>query len=122
MYGAFNLKIKENPRIVGALPDLMLKKWREIEERGGTPVLKKRRYWGVEDEGPGEPLPFMEAPSMAPDDAPALAGPAARSLRSVSRVAKGSPADFCFTCSIQPARQTRLLLMSVRIKFHKACL
>ena len=70
MYGAFNLKIKENPRIVGALPDLMLKKWREIEERGGTPVLKKRRYWGVEDEGPGEPLPFMEAPSMAPDDAP----------------------------------------------------
>jgi hypothetical protein len=62
VYGAFNLKIKENPRIVGALPDLMLKKWREIEERGGTPTLKKRRYWGVEDLGPAEPLPEMKPP------------------------------------------------------------
>jgi hypothetical protein len=62
VYGAFNLKIKENPRIVGALPDLMLKKWREIEERGGTPILKKRRYWGVEDTGPADPLPEMEPP------------------------------------------------------------
>ena len=47
VYGAFNLKIKESPRIVDALPTPLLKKWREIEELGGTPVLKKRRYWGV---------------------------------------------------------------------------
>src|SRR5262249_7054627 len=47
---------------VGALPDVMLKKWREIEERGGTPPLEKRRYWGGEDSGPAGPLPERKTP------------------------------------------------------------
>ena len=66
VYGAFNLKIKESPRIVDALPTPLLKKWREIEGLGGTPVLKKRRYWGVEDSGPADPLPEMKALPIAP--------------------------------------------------------
>ena len=39
----------------------MLKKWRAIEDVGGSPHFQKRRVWGVEDEGPAEPLPEMEA-------------------------------------------------------------
>ena len=61
MYGAFNLKIKENPRIVGALPDLMLKKWREIEERGGTPTLEEAALLGRGGFRPGRAASRDEA-------------------------------------------------------------
>jgi hypothetical protein len=29
----------------------MLQKWRKIEKLGGTPHFRKRKHWGVEDEG-----------------------------------------------------------------------
>ena len=45
----------------------MLKKWRAIEQSGGTPRFQKRRFWGVEDEGPAEPIPDMEPPPAAPE-------------------------------------------------------
>jgi hypothetical protein len=37
--------------------DWMLTKWRDIEARGGTPFIRKRRFWGVEDKGPADPIP-----------------------------------------------------------------
>ena len=48
-------------------PNSMLKKWRAIEQSGGTPCFQKRRYWGVEDEGPADPLPVMEATLEEPE-------------------------------------------------------
>jgi hypothetical protein len=59
----------ESPRLIETLPEPLLKKWREIEDRGGSPKLQKRRYWGVEDDGPAKPLPEMEPtplPTMEP--------------------------------------------------------
>src|SRR3984885_316942 len=61
VYGYIAKYHAEQPRIVETLPNLMLKKWRAIEAAGGIPHLQKRRFWGVEDEGPAEPLPEMEA-------------------------------------------------------------
>src|SRR5262249_4563458 len=40
-------------------------KWRKIEKLGGAPAFRKRRFWGVEDTGPAEPLPIMESPPSA---------------------------------------------------------
>ena len=54
-YGFIKKECGNQPRIIDTLPDWMLKKWREIEERGGTPFLRKRKHWGVEDRGPAEP-------------------------------------------------------------------
>jgi hypothetical protein len=62
VYGAFKIKVNECPRIVDTLPKRFLKKWREIEERGGSPHLVKRKFWGVEDSGPAEPPPDMDPP------------------------------------------------------------
>jgi hypothetical protein len=42
----------------------MLQKWRKIEKLGGTPHFRKRKHWGVEDEGPAEPIPDVEAPPV----------------------------------------------------------
>jgi AAA domain len=61
VYGYIAKYHGELPRIVETLPNQMLKKWRAIEAAGGTPHFQKRRFWGVEDEGPAEPLPEMEA-------------------------------------------------------------
>jgi hypothetical protein len=63
VYGYISKYHKEQPRIIETLPTPMLEKWREIETAGGTPCFKKRRYWGVEDEGPAAPLPEMQPPS-----------------------------------------------------------
>jgi AAA domain/Bifunctional DNA primase/polymerase, N-terminal len=67
VYGYVAKYHKDEPRIIETLPDWMLKKWREIEVRGGTPILQKRRFWGVEDSGPAEPIPDMEPPPAAPE-------------------------------------------------------
>ena len=65
VYGYIKKYYKEQPRIVETLPAGMLEKWRAIERGGGTPNFQKRRYWGVEDEGPAEPLPEMDSHSPA---------------------------------------------------------
>jgi hypothetical protein len=62
VYGYVKKYHREQPRIIEMLPNSMLEKWRAIEVAGGTPCFQKRRYWGVEDEGPAEPLPEMEPP------------------------------------------------------------
>jgi hypothetical protein len=62
VYGYIAKYHKDAPRIIETLPSSMLEKWREIEARGGSPLLRKRRFWGVEDTGPAEPLPEMEGP------------------------------------------------------------
>jgi hypothetical protein len=67
VYGYIAKYHNDEPRIIETLPDLMLKKWREIESRGGLPALRKRRFWGVEDTGPAEPLPEMGSPPTAPE-------------------------------------------------------
>ena len=64
-YGFIKKECGNQPRIVETLPDWMLKKWREIDARGGAPFLRKRKHWGVEDKGPADPIPDMEAPSSA---------------------------------------------------------
>jgi hypothetical protein len=52
---------------VEALPSSLLKKWRAIESAGGTPHFQKRRFWGVEDKGPDDPIPDVEAiPTIEP--------------------------------------------------------
>ena len=61
-------------RIVDTAPGWMLKKWREIEGRGGQPILRKRKH-GVSRGGRrrsdpryrGE-MPTVEAPSAAPEE------------------------------------------------------
>jgi RecA-family ATPase len=65
-YGFIKKQCDSQPRIIDTLPDWMLTKWREIEARGGTPFLKKRRFWGVEDKGPAEEIPTVET-TNAPD-------------------------------------------------------
>jgi len=62
VYGYIAKYHKDQPRIVETLPNSMLEKWRAIEAAGGSPRFQKRRFWGVEDEGPAEPLPEMEGP------------------------------------------------------------
>jgi hypothetical protein len=64
VYGYIKKYHKEQPRVVETLPQGMLEKWREIEKNGGAPVFRKRRFWGVEDAGPAEPLPEMDAPPI----------------------------------------------------------
>ena len=66
-YGFIKRECGNQPRVVDSLPEPMLKKWRDIEARGGSPLIRKRKYWGVEDSGPVEPLPEMEAPPTAPE-------------------------------------------------------
>jgi len=62
-YGFIKKESDSQRRIIETLPDSMLEKWREIEARGGTPFIRKRRFWGVEDKGPADPIPDMEAPA-----------------------------------------------------------
>src|SRR5262249_3708396 len=56
-YGFIKKESSSQPRIIDTLPDWMLTKWREIEARGGTPFIRKRRFWGVEDRGPADQIP-----------------------------------------------------------------
>ena len=67
-YGFIKKECGNQPRIIDTLPDWMLKKWREIEERGGTPFLRKRKHWGVEDKGPADPIPDLEASPPCAED------------------------------------------------------
>lgn len=64
-YGFIKKECESQPRVVDTLPDWMLMKWRKIEVRGGTPFIRKRRFWGVEDKGPAEEIPTVEAPPTA---------------------------------------------------------
>ena len=61
-YGFVKKQCDSQPRIIDTLPDWMLTKWREIEARGGTPFIRKRRFWGVEDKGPADPIPDAKSP------------------------------------------------------------
>jgi len=72
VYGYIAKNYKDQPRIIETLPNQLLERWREIEQKGGDPTFRKRRYWGVEDSGPAEPLPEFEAPPMAPAQKPEL--------------------------------------------------
>ena len=67
MYGYIEKNYKDEPRIIETLPTGMLEKWRKIEKLGGSPTFKKRRHWGVEDIGPAEEIPTVEAPPIAPE-------------------------------------------------------
>ena len=50
--------IRDQPRIVETLPDWMLKKWREIEGRGGTPSSSESAsIGGWRTRGRRKPLP-----------------------------------------------------------------
>ena len=67
-------KHKERPALIDLLPDALLQKWRGIEARGGQPILRKRKHWGVESEGAADPIPDVEvgmptvdAPSVVPE-------------------------------------------------------
>jgi hypothetical protein len=60
-------KHKERPVLIDLLPDALLQKWRDIEARGGQPILRKRKHWGVESVGPAEPIPDVEAPPLSPN-------------------------------------------------------
>jgi len=66
VYGYIKKNHTDQPRIIETLPHSMLEKWRSIEAAGGTPCFQKRRYWGVEDSGPADPLPIMDAPPTVP--------------------------------------------------------
>jgi hypothetical protein len=69
VYGYIEKNYKDEPRIIETLPTGMLEKWRKIEMLGGAPTFKKRRHWGVEDTGPAEEIPTVEAPPIAPEKA-----------------------------------------------------
>ena len=62
VYGYIEKNHKDEPRVIETLPAGMLEKWRKIESSGGSPTFRKRRHWGVEDTGPADPLPIMDAP------------------------------------------------------------
>ena len=66
VYGYIEKNYKDEPRLIETLPAGMLEKWRKIEKLGGSPTFRKRRHWGVEDTGPAEPLPIMDAPPILP--------------------------------------------------------
>src|SRR6185312_8545176 len=66
-YGFIKKECGNQPRIVDTLPGWMLAKWREIEARGGTPFIRKRRFWGVEDKGTADPIPDVDPPSVPKD-------------------------------------------------------
>ena len=67
VYGYIEKNYKDEPRLIETLPVGMLEKWRKIEKLGGSPTLKKRRHWGVEDTGPAEEIPTIEGPPIAPE-------------------------------------------------------
>ena len=56
-YGHIQKHCGEEPRLMDTLPERLLNVWRDIECRGGTPKLQKRRFWGVEDSGPAPVIP-----------------------------------------------------------------
>jgi hypothetical protein len=66
VYGYIEKNHKDEPRVIETLPAGMLEKWRNIENLGGSPTFRKRRHWGVEDTGPADPLPIMDAPPTVP--------------------------------------------------------
>jgi hypothetical protein len=70
-YGFIKKTWRESARLVDALPDNLLALWREIERRGGSPDLCKKRglgrgEWSVKDTGPAEEIPTAEAPPTQP--------------------------------------------------------
>ena len=67
VYGYIEKNYKDEPRIIKTLPTGMLEKWRKIEKLGGSPTFRKRRHWGVEDTGPAEEIPTLDAPPIAPE-------------------------------------------------------
>jgi hypothetical protein len=62
-YDWVNSRAKEEPRIADTLPDNLKKDWYDTLQRGGTPCLKKRRYWYVKDLGAATPIPDAKEPA-----------------------------------------------------------
>jgi hypothetical protein len=65
IYGFIKKAHGENARLIDALPAGPLTLWREIERRGGSPGLYKKRglgrgAWSVKDFGPAEEIPTIE--------------------------------------------------------------
>jgi hypothetical protein len=64
-YGFIRKACGESPRLIDTLPDNLLKLYRDIENRGGAPVLYKKRglgrgEWSVKDTGPAQEIPTVE--------------------------------------------------------------
>ena len=70
VYGYIEKNYTDEPRLIETLPAWMLEKWRKIEKLGGSPTFRKRRFWGVEDTGPADPLPIMDAPPITAPTSP----------------------------------------------------
>ena len=65
VYGFIRKTCGENARLIENLPNDLLAKWREIEQRGGSPGLYKKRglgrgAWSVKDFGPAEEIPTID--------------------------------------------------------------
>jgi RecA-family ATPase len=76
-YGFIKKNCGESPRLIDALPEHLLKPWRDIEARGGAPELYKKRgigrgEWSVHDTGPTKEIPTMDGPA---GEIPTVEGP-----------------------------------------------
>ena len=83
VYGFIRKTCGENARLIEALPNDLLAKWREIEQRGGSPGLYKKRglgrgAWSVKDFGPAEEIPTVDPEEIPTQPAPE---PGERKLR-----------------------------------------
>src|SRR5262249_21361937 len=92
-YGFIKKACGDSPRLIDTLPDDLLKLWREIEGRGGSPELYKKRglgrgEWSVKDSGPAEEIPTV--PSKPADDKPAPSQGKYRKLEFISASALSS--------------------------------
>jgi AAA domain/Bifunctional DNA primase/polymerase, N-terminal len=72
-YGFIRKACGENPRLIDTLPDNLLKLYRDIENRGGAPVLYKKRglgrgEWNVKDTGPAEEIPTVDAEDIPTEE------------------------------------------------------
>jgi hypothetical protein len=66
-FGFIKKAAGESPRLIDTLPDNLRNAWREIEGRGGSPGLHKKRglsrgEWGVKDTGPAAEIPTADPP------------------------------------------------------------
>jgi hypothetical protein len=67
VYGDIKRRCGEHRRLIDLLPDNLKALWREIEQRGGSPELYKKRglgrgEWSVKDTGPAKEIPTGDPP------------------------------------------------------------
>jgi AAA domain len=83
VYGFIKKACGDNARLIDTLPDNLRGLWREIEQRGGSPGLYKKRglgrgAWSVKDTGPAEEIPTIEPEEIPTQPSPE---PGERKLR-----------------------------------------